>query len=173
MATMSAADPVVTPAPVVLDPNLAGRGTRLVAKIIDNVIASLLWAPAFIGGMGAAIASAGADPETSDPTAMIGVMLGSSGISVFLTLIYVVVQIWLLTKDGQTIGKKIMKIKVVNFETGVNGGFVPNVLLRAVVNALINGVTGGIYGLVDVFLIFRDDRRCLHDLIANTKVVHA
>ena len=34
-------------------------------------------------------------------------------------------------------------------------------------------VVGSIYGLVDVLLIFRDSRRCLHDNIADTIVVTA
>jgi uncharacterized RDD family membrane protein YckC len=32
---------------------------------------------------------------------------------------------------------------------------------------------GPVLALVDVLLIFRNDRRCGHDLIAGTRVVHA
>jgi len=34
-------------------------------------------------------------------------------------------------------------------------------------------VLGGLYVIVDVLFIFRDDRRCIHDLIAGTQVVVA
>ncbi len=46
-------------------------------------------------------------------------------------------------------------------------------LLRAIVNGMIGMVpyVGGIYGLIDSLFIFREDRRCVHDLIAGTKVV--
>ena len=30
---------------------------------------------------------------------------------------------------------------------------------------------GGIFSLIDCLFIFREDRRCIHDLIAGTKVV--
>ena len=38
--------------------------------------------------------------------------------------------------------------------------------------AAIPGI-GNLYALIDVLCIFREDRRCLHDLIADTNVVEA
>ena len=151
---------------------LAGRGTRLVAKIIDSVIMGVMWIPFMLGGGIAAVMGSGME-EGADPTGMVAALLGSMSISGLLTLVLVAVQIWLLVKDGQTIGKKLTKIRIVKVDTGQNGGFVPNVLMRAVVHALINSITSGLYGLVDVLFIFRDDRRCAHDLIAGTTVVRA
>jgi uncharacterized RDD family membrane protein YckC len=46
---------------------------------------------------------------------------------------------------------------------------VTNVLLRGVVNGLLSIIP--LYGLVDALFIFREDKRCLHDLIAGTIVV--
>ena len=40
----------------------------------------------------------------------------------------------LLSRDGQTLGKKALGIRIVKRDTGHNGGFVTNVLLRAVLN---------------------------------------
>ena len=54
-------------------------------------------------------------------------------------------------------------------DTGENGGFVPNVLLRFIVNGLLWIIP--LYGLVDILFIFRGDRRCIHDMIAGTQVV--
>jgi uncharacterized RDD family membrane protein YckC/predicted RNA-binding Zn-ribbon protein involved in translation (DUF1610 family) len=79
------------------------------------------------------------------------------------------IQAVMLTFDGQTIGKKIAKIKVVKIETGRSGGFVTNVLVREVVNFILRFLP--LYELVDRLFIFRRDRRCVHDLIAGTKVV--
>ena len=73
--------------------------------------------------------------------------------------------------NGQTIGKKALKVRIVKADTGLNGGFVPNVLLRAIVNGFFGTVP--FYSLVDVLLIFRDDRRCIHDLVTGTRVVQA
>ena len=82
-----------------------------------------------------------------------------------------VYQMYLLTKDGQTLGKKAMGVRIVKVDTGANGGFVTNVVLRGI----LNGVLGIIpfYGLVDILFIFREDRRCIHDFIAGTQVVVA
>ena len=67
-------------------------------------------------------------------------------------------------------GKKALGIRIVKMNTGKNCGFVPNVLLRLIVNGLI-GISP-FYGLVDILFIFRSDRRCIHDLIAGTQVVY-
>ncbi len=89
--------------------------------------------------------------------------------------VLVVVQCYLLTKHGQTIGKRLMKTRIVAVDDGTNPGFVRTVLLRTVVNGVFGAIpfAGSIYSLVDVLFIFREDRRCLHDLIAGTKVVRA
>jgi uncharacterized RDD family membrane protein YckC len=56
-------------------------------------------------------------------------------------------------------------------DTDKNGGFGPNVLMRVILNGILGFIP--FYSLVDVLFIFRDDRRCIHDLIAGTKVVEA
>jgi len=51
--------------------------------------------------------------------------------------------------------------------------------LRVVLNGLLGFITlyllGGIplYSVVDALFIFRNDRRCIHDLVAGTVVVNA
>ena len=80
-----------------------------------------------------------------------------------------VVQAVLLSSHGQTIGKRLMGLRIVRADTGRNGGFVTNVFLRAVINGLLACTI--IYFVVDsLFLLFRN-RLCLHDYIAGTKVV--
>jgi uncharacterized RDD family membrane protein YckC len=94
----------------------------------------------------------------------------TSGLALLYFLAISVIQLWLLTASGQTIGKKAMGIRIVKVDTEQNGGFVPNVLLRTILNALISLIP--FYSLVDILFIF-NDRRCLHDKIAGTKVVRA
>jgi uncharacterized RDD family membrane protein YckC len=80
-------------------------------------------------------------------------------------------QVFLLATRGQTLGKKWMGIKVVRTDGGpASAGSL--IVMRFVV---AQGILGAIpvYGLIDVLFIFRDDRRCVHDLIAGTKVVVA
>jgi uncharacterized RDD family membrane protein YckC len=47
------------------------------------------------------------------------------------------------------------------------------VLIRGIVNWIIGAVPmfGGLYSIADVLFIFGKDRRCLHDLLAGTRVV--
>jgi len=74
-----------------------------------------------------------------------------------------------LVRDGQTIGKKIVNIRIVSVETGQNAGIVRSWVLRTWVNSLLWMIP--IYALMDILFIFRQDRRCIHDLIAGTRVV--
>ncbi len=80
-----------------------------------------------------------------------------------------IVQVVLLSRDGQTIGKKLLNVRIVSFETGQNAGFGSNVVMRAWVNFLLGVIP--FCALADVLFIFRDDQRCIHDLIAGTHVV--
>lgn len=143
--------------PLVPSEYLAGRGSRLVAKIIDLFFWLVPFALLYLLG------------RVLGEDALVQVLFIIAawiyGIAIFI------VQAVLLSKLGQTIGKKVLNIRVVMVNTGYNGGFVPNVLLRLVVNQLIAGFVPP-YHLVDPLFIFRRDRRCIHDLIAGTRVVN-
>jgi uncharacterized RDD family membrane protein YckC len=149
---------------------LADPGLRLVAALLDSLIGLVMIAPGFglLAAAGVFNEEAGNEPNT--PFLLAGVC--ALGLAMLILLI---VQIYLLVTRGQTIGKKIVKVKIVAFETGQNAGFTKVILLRGFVNGLIGcvPVVGGIYSLVDVLFIFRADRRCIHDLLAGTKVVKA
>jgi uncharacterized RDD family membrane protein YckC len=145
-----------------VDPNLAGRGSRLVAALIDGFIFGLSCTPGLI------IIGVGGD-ESDTPKIIGGVLIGLAFLAVLA------VQIYLLTTRGQTIGKKMMSVKIVKYDDGSNPGFVHACLLRLIVPGLINAIpiVGSIFPLVDVCFIFGEERRCIHDLIAGTKVVNA
>jgi uncharacterized RDD family membrane protein YckC len=80
-------------------------------------------------------------------------------------------QMVLLSRTGQTLGKKAMNIRVVRSDDGGNPGFRRAVGLRFLVNSLICLIP--VYTLLDSLFIFSAERRCLHDHIAGTKVVGA
>jgi uncharacterized RDD family membrane protein YckC len=126
-------------------PTQATRGSRLLAFIVDLAVSLLVWLVAFF---------------ISEPAIF---LIGVIGLVVY--------QVYLLSTQGQTIGKKVMGIKIVKDDNGQNGGFVTNVLLRTILNGIICAIP--FYFLVDVLFIFREDQRCIHDLIAGTKVVEA
>jgi uncharacterized RDD family membrane protein YckC len=77
-------------------------------------------------------------------------------------------------KNGQTIGKRIVGIKVVrtDFSRATLGRIF---WLRNVVNAIPGAIpyVGNVYGLVDHLFIFGESRQCVHDKIADTVVVKA
>ena len=122
---------------------LGGRFPRLIAAIVDRVT---LVAPLFLLLIFA-------------PTAMLVAYLAA----------WFLVQATFLTINGQTVGKMIFSIRIVKVGTGRNGGFVPNVLLRLVLNGALGLIP--FYSVVDALFIVRSDRRCIHDLIAGTVVV--
>lgn len=143
---------------------LAERGTRLVAQLIDGAIMLVGILP-----MIPALMMMADDPEKAFES---GMAFFSIGILAMLAIgIY---QIVLLSTKGQTIGKKAMGIKIVKMD-GSEPGFVHAVLLRSWVMGLIGNipVIGPLVTIADPFLIFAEDRRCIHDHVAGTKVVVA
>lgn len=82
---------------------------------------------------------------------------------------------YLLTTAGQTIGKRWLEIRIVDAATGRVPSLARLLGLRYAVMEFVYQVpvVGGVLNLIDVLMIFRNDRRCLHDHLAGTKVVKA
>ena len=147
---------------------LAGRGTRLGAAIVDNLIlvgpAVLLsvMLPGLVGGDASSV-------PYSDVTLA---LLGFGSLAVMLVAL--VVNLVLLHRNGQTIGKRLLGIRIVRSNgdhCALSRIIVARWLPLAVVGMI--PVIGPIVGIVDALLIFRDNHRCLHDEIADTIVVVA
>lgn len=154
-----------TVAPPFEQGDLATRGSRLAAVLLD----ALLALPAlliFLVARGASAAAPGAR--------LSGAALAATSIMSLYFIALLVYQCYLLSTRGQTLGKKWLGVKIVKLD-GTPAGFPAAVALRVLVNSLIGlvPIVGGIYVLVDSLMIFRDDRRCIHDLIAGTRVVKA
>lgn len=83
----------------------------------------------------------------------------------------------LIAVRGQNLGKLLVGARVVRVDNGAPAGFARGVLLRFALPVsmifLLNLAfpLGFLFLLIDYCFIFRADRRCLHDLIAGTKVV--
>ncbi len=127
---------------------LATRQSRLLARVIDFPLSfyGLLFAMNFPGL----------------PATLRATLIGVAAIAI-------PIQLALLTTDGQTIGKKALKVRIVREDTDENGGFATNVWMREIVNGVIS-ITG-VYLIIDPLFIFLRNRRCVHDYIAGTKVV--
>jgi uncharacterized RDD family membrane protein YckC len=146
------------------DTELASLGERLGAAVIDAIIMFVVvMVPIiiFYGGW-----SAWMEDASSESFAF------SLVSTAFSYLMYVVVNGYLLAKNGQTVGKKIMDIKIVRTD-GSPASFARIVAVRALFeNALLLIPVVDIWlWLIDVLFIFRRSRKCLHDTVADTIVV--
>lgn len=140
---------------------LAERGTRLFAVLVD--MAATIGPFALFGLMGVIIA-ASLDNDAGGVMCAICVVIGV--IMMFGVAIYNMV---LTMNTGETIGKRMMAIRIVKESDCSPPGFVHGVLLRSWVMILLSQVP--FVGLIDVLMIFGDKRQCLHDMIASTRVV--
>jgi uncharacterized RDD family membrane protein YckC len=88
--------------------------------------------------------------------------------------VYLLIHGRLLANNGQTVGKKLLKIKIVRSD-GTVADFQRIVVRRLLPTYLIQLVpaVGGLLALLDVLFIFRASRQCLHDQIADTIVINA
>jgi uncharacterized RDD family membrane protein YckC len=158
--------------------SLAERGARLLAASIDELILLAISLPMVIGGIPAlmALVTGTADIESLDTMGVLRVMVGGPGtiITVLALIAWCIVTAWLVATNGQSIGKRLVGIKVVRTD-GSRASFARIFLLRNVVNGLPNLLpyVGLLYQLVDPLLIYQESRQCLHDKIADTTVVRA
>ena len=145
---------------------LAGRGSRVGAVLIDLIILIplLIGIAKVTGFWDNLITSAANGIPLSLSAKLIAFLVGQS---LFLLLNGV-----FLANHGQTIGKKIMKVKIVDME-GKQVGFLKLYSLRYLAFSLISQipVAGGLLSLINVFFIFGKPRRCLHDFLTGTQVV--
>jgi uncharacterized RDD family membrane protein YckC len=159
---MNTANPYAPPRATVQDvadpaATAADRGTRLVAVILDGIIViAMIYIPLIIAG--------GLHPHS----------IVNRGIGGLLALAGFVAWCWLtilfISRNGQSIGKKMLGIKVVSAD-GSPASLGQIIFLRNVVNTVLGVVP--FYGLVDALLIFGETRRCVHDRIAGTIVIKA
>ncbi len=144
---------------------LAGRGARLGAVLIDGLIqGGLYYALAFTLF------------KTMLPDVNSGAGFGTRFAMQFVVGIglFVLLQSYLLATRGQTIGKRLLGLRIVrsNGEPVAIGRILG---LRYFVGWIITMIPfiGVVFALADGLLIFRDSRKCLHDNIADTIVVRA
>ena len=145
---------------------LADRGLRLAAVLLDGLFAGVAMVPLFIGLF------AGIGPDGKMQMGVGSTIAFALGVLLFLGIVA-----WncvLLSRAGQTIAKKMLGIRVVRRD-GSHCGLARIFFARYLPVTLLGAIPfiGSLVSLVDALLIFRDDRRCLHDEIADTIVVKA
>jgi uncharacterized RDD family membrane protein YckC len=145
-----------------------GRWERLGAVLVDAVLSSLLTAAiAFAVGDFAklyALVLHGGRPDLAWKA-----RLGLANFAMYCALNAYPLAIW-----GQSWGKRMLGIKIVDMQ-GRKPGVLRLLFLRYGLVRLVGlaPVVGGLLALIDDCFIFRADRRCLHDILAGTRVVVA
>lgn len=149
----------------------ADRVLRLGAAILDGIIAgAMIYLPFLVVAMlGGAFGAERGDFDDLDDLSQSVFILAA-----VLSLVGAVAWIWLtilfVARNGQTIAKKLLGIKVVRSD-GSPASLGRIFWLRNVVNQLLGIIP--LYGLIDILFIFGEQRQCLHDKIADTIVVKA
>ncbi len=157
------------PAQDTYDVEAASRLSRLGAALVDafvgfaplGAIALLLPMALLSGSMGS----------------LVVLVLAAVGVS----LAVLITQIVLVARRGQTIGKKVLGIRMITSDGDIPSVwrvfflrwlpfFVVAVVLELVLK--VRGIGNLVY-VLDALLIFQPTRRCLHDLFADTHVVKA
>jgi uncharacterized RDD family membrane protein YckC len=88
---------------------------------------------------------------------------------------YLLVNGVLLWRYGQTLGKRLVKIKIVDHESGQVPAVWKLIVLRAPFFPLMHATLIGFWYLLALDLLtgLRADRRCIHDWVSGTRVVVA
>ena len=147
---------------------LASRLARLGASLLDSVIIVVplmaIAIPAYSDFVARSQGRPAASGEPSD------VLMGILGLAF---IAFAIVQLVLLYRNGQTVGKKLVGIKIVRSD-GSRASFPRLLGLRYFVPSLIGAIPllGPFFSLANVLFIFGEERRCLHDRIADTIVVN-
>lgn len=146
------------------DKKLAKRSKRLAAAVVDIFIflplVSLMAQPLGLTNLQENGSTTAFDLEQKIKLFLIG------------QLLFLLVQGYLLYSRGQTIGKILLKIRIVNMREEI-----PSItrlyLLRYFSFSLIVQIPiiGGIIAIVNLLFIFGKDQRCLHDYLAGTQVL--
>jgi uncharacterized RDD family membrane protein YckC len=150
----------------------ASRVSRLVAVILDGLVGFVWFAPAYVANFATIAQSARGNP------AMVWINLARTGGWFYLgllgALIVLAIDLILLARNGQTIGKKLLGIKVVRVD-GSPVSLFRVFFLRYVCNTILTLIPlfGSLYSLVDALMIFSESRRTVHDRIADTIVIKA
>ncbi|HFC6396684.1 MULTISPECIES: RDD family protein [Neisseria] len=170
-----------------IEVTVAGAGDRILAALLNQLFTFLILLIPFVGLIVFAIKNEGRIVGSEE---IVGLLLGTTSFWVGLAgiLVYTVVQIYYMSRDGQSLGKKIMRIRVLKTD-GRNPGFVGTVLVREIAWSVLVAIIAAVIGLavgdngenainllaflanfVLLFMVKRD-RRTLYDILADTVVV--
>jgi uncharacterized RDD family membrane protein YckC len=143
-------------------PELAGRLRRWCARLLDSFLAGLILIPGIL-----LLMELRPDLVSEEQVLLYTAILLSAYYA-----IYGVLNGWMLHRRGQTIGKWILGIRIMRTDHRPVS-FARLFLLRELVTGMFQALPwiGGGVRFIDVVFILGSDRQCLHDMLADTKVV--
>ena len=143
---------------------LAERATRLGAASLDGIIFIIPLSALAFPWILMNVLSAPSEP-------WMGWVIGVASL-IILSLVATNLIFW--HRYSQSIGKRILKIKITRTD-GSRAELSRIFFLRLLVPGLIGAIpfAGIVFSLVDSLMIFRESRQCLHDNIADTLVIKA
>jgi uncharacterized RDD family membrane protein YckC len=148
---------------IITENELASPWIRLLAAFIDGLILMVFIVPVQIS-----MGIYDGFPEKMVPPDLMTTII----ITLLAMIAYVTVNAYTLHKNGQSIGKLICKIKIVRVD--FSRVTLTRIIFARYLPTNVVGqipLVGWVIGLVDILLIFRKSRQCLHDNIANTVVI--
>ncbi|NWK55106.1 RDD family protein [Verrucomicrobiaceae bacterium N1E253] len=153
---------------------LASRWARLGALILDNLILSVVFIPVvflviYLDDM------SGSGTMLDKMIVMSGTWTWTVLTAVVGVVAYVALNGYLLVNSGQSIGKKVLGIQIVDYETYQLLPFGKVIGLRYVLAQAIMHLpfVGWLFALIDAICIFSSDKRCVHDMFAGSSVIKA
>ena len=151
---------------------LASRWARLGAVMLDGLSGFIWFVPAYATNFAMIVQQSRGNPLG------VWINLAKTGGWFYLgligALVVLAIDLTLLARNGQTIGKKLLGIKVVRVDRSPVSLF-RVFFLRYVFNTFLTLIplVGSLYSLVDSLMIFSESRRTVHDRIADTIVIKA
>lgn len=151
---------------------LAGRGARLLAAVLDAGFMAVVIIPLIFA------------LELLAPVVMEETVFSELLVSLLAEVVFLALNGYLLMVAGQTIGKLVMKIQIVDQTTAELLPFLRVYVYRHLWITLLSLITVtlffsvdtndrlvGVVSLLDVLFIFGAGRLCFHDRLAHSKVV--
>ena len=153
-----------------LEARKASRGKRLGAALLDILIAMIAFLPPFLWGIFSQYSHRHIPAHTGVQSPGLGL------VTILMTVLFcviVVIDCVMLHKYGQTMGKRIVGIKIMRTD-GERISLRRVIGLRTLPISILSRIpfVGWLIALADSLMIFGAERRCLHDVFADSIVIN-
>lgn len=151
---------------------VAGFGSRAGALIIDTLLTLIGVIPMIVGAVLLVVAAPDSDPygSTVEGTGD-GGLAAIGGILIFVGLLLMIgIQIWnrifKMGRTGQSVGKKMLGLKLVNDQNGQPIG-----AMQSFLRELIGGLINQIVYLSYLWMLWDDNKQTLADKVVHSTVI--